>query len=159
VTLTLSDKGIAFIKSFEKFSPVVYLDQAGLPSIGYGHKVLTGEIWPTEGIDEDRATQVFVYDLGDPQRAVRTLVRADIQQQHFDALTSLVFNIGSGSFRGSTVLDQLNRGNFTGAGNAIIMWNKVHDPKTNQLVVSAGLDARRKAERDIFLNGIYTNHS
>ena len=33
----ITNQGLMLIKQFEGFSPTIYLDAAGLPTIGYGH--------------------------------------------------------------------------------------------------------------------------
>lgn len=62
----------------------------------------------------------------------------------FDALVSLVYNIGSGAFRKSTLLVKLNEGDYTGAANEMPRWNKSGG------VYLAALDARRTSEYNQF---------
>jgi len=54
----------------------------------------------------------------------------------------------------STLLHDLEAGNYTGAADQMLVWDKGGRP----LKVMKGLQTRRAAERDIFLNGAYTNH-
>jgi hypothetical protein len=51
-------------------------------------------------------------------------VRVPLTQGQFDALVSLCFNIGGSGFRKSTVVRRLNEGNYRGAADAFLMWNK-----------------------------------
>ena len=76
--------------------------------------------------------------------AVRDAVRKPLKQHQFDALVSLAFNIGTGGFRRSTVVKRLNAGDFRGAADAILMWDK-----------PSILIPRRRRERELFLNGTY----
>jgi lysozyme len=151
MNLSLSQKGIDFIKSFEKYRAEVYEDQGGLKTIGYGHLVKQGENWAA-GIDHIRALQVLRLDVGDATRCVNTVVRVNIDQPQFDALASLTFNIGCENFRESTLLKLLNKVDVTGASEQFLVWDKVKGE------VSAGLTARREAERRIFDTGEYVNH-
>jgi lysozyme len=150
--VNISEKGIAFVKSFEKFRPTPYDDGYGYETVGYGHRILRGEIWPPDGIDTARADTVLVHDLQDPMRTVNVLVRTATQQQ-FDALVSFVFNVGTGNFRGSTLLKLLVKGDITGAADEFLKWDK----SSGQ--VSAGLKERRAKERLIFVQGEYLNHA
>ena len=65
------------------------------------------------------------------------------------ALVSITFNIGSGGFRRSTLLRRLNAGNYEGAADAFLMWNKI--TVNGRKVVSLGLSNRRERERALFL--------
>ena len=119
-----------------------YQDGGGIWTIGFGH---------TQGVKEgDTCTQSQAYnwldtDLNTAVAAINRLVTVPLTQNQVDALTSLVYNIGSGHFASSTVLRLLNGANYDGAADAILMWDKVAG------VESAGLVRRRTAERDLFL--------
>lgn len=39
----ITKQGLNLIKQFEGFEPEIYLDAAGLPTIGYGHLLRPGE--------------------------------------------------------------------------------------------------------------------
>ena len=67
-----------------------------------------------------------------------------LTQNQFDALVSLTYNIGSGAFNNSTLL-KLNKGDYQGAADQFLVWNKA-DGK-----VMKGLVRRREAERALFL--------
>lgn len=157
--MTISKKGIDFIKRWEAFEPFPADDGAGFPTIGYGHKCLPGELWPEEeagedGIDEERATKVLNCDLITPCMTVRQLTPGiELLQYEFDALVSLIFNIGSGAFRKSTLLGKLKYGTRQEAADQFLVWRKAGGK------VLAGLEKRRAAERKMFLEGIYdSNH-
>jgi lysozyme len=88
--------------------------------------------------------RVLRKDLARYEQAVRDAVRKPLKPHQFDALLSLAFNIGTGGFKRSTVVKRLNAGDFRGAADAILMWNK-----------PAILVPRRRRERELFLNGTY----
>ncbi|KQD16250.1 lysozyme [Acinetobacter baumannii] len=68
-----------------------------------------------------------------------------LTQNQFDALVSLAYNIGSGAFKGSTLLKLLNKGDYKGAADQFLVWNKAGGK------VMKGLVRRREAERALFL--------
>ncbi|KRJ11905.1 lysozyme [Acinetobacter nosocomialis] len=58
---------------------------------------------------------------------------------------SLTYNIGSGAFKNSTLLKKLNKGDYQGAADQFLVWNKAGGK------VMKGLVRRREAERALFL--------
>jgi lysozyme len=137
-----SEQATEFIASFEGLRLEAYQDQGGVWTIGYGH---TLGVHSGDTCDKPAALTMLDADLLKVDKALGRLVTVPVSQNQYDALTSLVFNIGQGNFGHSTVLDLLIRGEMDGAANAFLMWNKVHG-NTN-----AGLDRRRQAERQLFL--------
>jgi lysozyme len=59
--MSLSSRGLDFIKGYEKLRLKVYTDQAGYETIGYGHKVLPGEDF-SGGINEAQALSLLKQD-------------------------------------------------------------------------------------------------
>lgn len=144
---TLGKKGEDLIKSFEKLRLVGYLPTPNdVPTVGwgatriFGRKVVLGET-----ITEEQAQEQFEKDVEWAVNAVNNLVKVEINQNQFDALVSLTFNIGKGAFSASTLLKLLNQGNFGGAANQFGVWIKQNKKVLN------GLVRRRKAEKDLFL--------
>jgi lysozyme len=64
------------------------------------------------------------------------------------AASSLSYNIGVAAYRNSTVAKRFSAGNWKGACDAILMWNRAGGR------VVKGLDNRRKAERAVCLKGL-----
>jgi RHS repeat-associated protein len=58
----MSEEGIEFVKQREEFRAQVYNDEAGKPTIGYGHKLLPGETFPN-GISEVDAMALLKQDI------------------------------------------------------------------------------------------------
>ena len=79
------------------------------------------------------------------EKTVNDRVCQPLNQNQFDALVSLVFNIGSGAFLHSTLLKKLNAGDFISAAPEFLRWDK----SANHTL--PGLTARRRAEHDLFL--------
>src|SRR3546814_1921466 len=75
-------------------------------------------------IDDATAMALLVRDAAKAEKTVQGLVETPLSQQEYDALVSLVYNIGPRGFAGSTVLQQLNKGDYQGAANAMLMWDR-----------------------------------
>ncbi|EMP6174925.1 lysozyme [Citrobacter amalonaticus] len=145
--MQISSNGIMIIKKFEGFSPTAYPDAGGGWAIGYGH---TGTIdgLPLTGnmrITEQKAEYLLYQDLVIVQGVIQSNVKIQLSQNQFDALCSLVFNIGSGAFMRSTLLIHLNRYNIQEAANEFLLWSNVGRKKGLLL-------PRRKKERQLFLS-------
>lgn len=140
-----SDTGIDLIKQFEGCELEAYPDPAtgGDPwTIGYGH---TGpDVQPGLVISEDEADALLRKDLAKFERVVSLAVNG-VTQNQFDALVSLVFNIGQGNFRSSTLLRKLSEGDDAGAADQFLRWNRAAGK------IMKGLTRRREAERELFL--------
>ncbi len=141
---------VNIIKVSEGLKLTAYRDSAGVWTIGYGH---TGsEVHAGMVITEAEAEALLARDIAWAVDTVRRAVRVALTESQRAALVSLTFNIGSGGFRTSTVLRRLNAGNYEGAADAILMWNKI--TVGGKKVISSGLRNRRERERALFLTGI-----
>jgi len=141
---------IDFIKKAEGLRLEAYLDGAGIPTIGFGH---TGpDVKMGMKIDADQADDLLRNDMAWALDLVRTTVKVELTKGQHSACTSLIFNIGPGAWRKSTVLRRLNAGNYEGAAEAILMWNKI--TVGGKKVRSRGLAIRRERERKLFLSDI-----
>ena len=145
--MELSDKGIKLIKSFEGFSAVPYLDQALIPTIGFGtthyhHRAVRMDDKP---ITKAEATYLLRSQVDvDYGKAVNHYVTVPITQNQFDALVSFTYNLGVGAFKHSTLLKKLNKGKILQADKEFSKWVHVNG-KSNR-----GLQARRKKEAKLF---------
>ena len=92
--------GIAFIKEFEGLRLKAYLCPGGVWTIGYGH---TAGVKPGMVISEAQAEEYLKADLIAFERYLNGLGLA-LNQNQFDALISLRYNIGIGNFQKSTLL-------------------------------------------------------
>ncbi len=140
-----------FIRAWEGCSLTPYKDIAGHYTVGIGHLMAANE--PLVAITQERADLLFAIDLAHAQADVAQMVRGT--QQQIDALTSFVFNFGLPALRNSTLLHLLNEGKVSAAGDEFKRWNHARDPKTGLLVEVEGLTKRRRAERNMFLFGMY----
>lgn len=146
--MRFSQAGIGLLESFEGKKNFVYKDSAGLKSIGIGHLIKEGEKFTS--LTDGQIYDLLKRDVVEAEKAVNTLVKIPLNQNQFDALVSLVFNIGYGNFSNSTVLRLLNdHSDYEGAANAFAMWHK--ERINGVLTPSKGLAKRRSKERELFL--------
>jgi lysozyme len=137
--MQLSGAGLALLKQSEGFRSGVYLDVSGLPTIGYGHRLLHPESFPN-GITEQQASEILATDVREAEQAVHRLVRVELAQGQFDALVDFCFNLGSGRLAASTLLADLNTGRYNAAAEQLLLWDHAGDREC------AALRARREAE-------------
>jgi len=144
-------KNIELIKRHEGLRLKAYLPTPNdVWTIGYGH---TKTAKQGMVINEAQADLLLRQDIEWVERAINRLVTVPINQNQFDALGSLVFNIGATAFAKSSVLRRLNEKDYNGAADAFLMWTKQRDRKTNKMNVLPGLVKRRQEERQLFLKG------
>lgn len=135
------NKAGRLIAEFEGFSPTVYRCQAGVRTIGYGH---TRGVADGQTITKEEALALLMSDLSTLQKALASVIHVDVTEGQFVALLSLVYNIGMGNFRTSTLLRELNKENFVNAGNEFARWIYVKRQPNE------GLMRRRAKEREVF---------
>lgn len=100
MVMKISEAGIKLICKWEEFIPYAYVCPAGLWTIGYGH---TGGVKPTDKIDLAQGEVYLRKDLEIVERCLNSL-KLELNQNQYDALCSLIFNIGTGNFLRSTLL-------------------------------------------------------
>lgn len=136
------------IKQIERFSPKAYWDGNGW-AIGYGHHgpdVNKDTVWT-----EQQASLAFDNDIANVTTAINNLVNVPLNQNQFDALTDLIFNVGINSFANSRLLGYLNAGDYNSAATEFtIGWNTVGG------VFNQNLEDRRQAEFTMFTGGLAT---
>lgn len=141
--MNVSEKGISLIKNFEGCRLEAYKCPAGVPTIGYGH---TGsEVHVGMKITQSEADRLLKNDLIIHCNNVSKLVKVPLNQNQFDALVSLEYNIGYGAFLKSTLLMLLNQKKYNEAAEQFLRWKYAGGK------VLAGLERRRKAEKELFL--------
>ena len=143
-----SDKGISLIKQFEGCKLTAYQDSVGVWTIGYG--------WtqPVDGkpiragmtIKQETAERLLKTGLVSYESDVSRLVKVGLTQGQFDAMVSFTYNLGARSLSTSTLLRKLNAGDYAGAADEFLRWNKAGGKVLN------GLTRRREAERALFLS-------
>ena len=139
--MSISNKGVNFIKKFESCRLTAYKCQAGVWTIGYGH---TKGVKPGQKITKATAEKYLKNDIKEFENVVRKNVKVPISQNQFDALVSFAFNVGANNFKKSTLLKLLNKGDYEGAAKQFDKWVYANGQRSN------GLIARRRDERRMF---------
>lgn len=144
--MKLSAEGLELIKRFEGFRSHAYTDVAGLPTIGYGHRIVPSESFPN-GVTVTEATAILAQDVSEAERAVARLVKVELMQGQFDALVDFCFNLGAGRLAKSTLLRALNAGRYDAAAEQLLLWDLAGGE------INLGLKARRQAELCLWKSG------
>jgi len=140
--MRIGPKGIALVKEFEDCRLEAYLPTPeDVPTIGWGSTrgVSMGDVWT-----QAQADAALLDDLEDAETCVNRQVKVPLQQEEFDALVSLAFNIGCNAFAGSTLVRKLNESDYDGAAKEFLRWSKQAGK------VLPGLVRRRAAEAKLF---------
>lgn len=163
--LSVSPQGHALIKNYESLRLKPYYDGSGHEidkyvdgaTIGYGHLINNSaefEVYKN-GINEMKANELYQLDMNKFELSIKKLVNADLNQNEYDAVMMLSFNIGYGSVKYDTgfitsevlkILNGLSQGDLD---EAWLRWGyyKHH--------FSKGLMNRRRSELNVFHNGVY----
>ena len=141
-----SDKAKDLIKSYEALKLKAYKCPAGVWTIGYGH---TAGVKQGMEISRQRAEDLFVNDLYTiseyPISDIFYKAKVTLTQNQFDALCSLVFNIGTTNFRKSTLLKKaLVDPNDKSIYNEFKKWNRSGKKELE------GLTRRRIREANLY---------
>lgn len=141
---------VAALVGYEAFVSPPYQDGAGVWTNGYGNTELVTKRTPP--VTEPQARAKLEQRVSKDAAAVdKVLIRPATAGQTV-AYVSLTYNIGIGAFTHSTVVRRHNAGDFVGACNAILMWNKI--TVHGKLVYSQGLANRRASEQATCLKDI-----
>jgi len=108
--MNISSNGIAFLKKEEGLRLKAYKDQVGVWTIGYGNTYYENGVKVKEGeaITEARAEQLLRNKLKEFESAVNKTITVEVNQNKFDAMVSLCYNIGTGGFSKSTLAKRVN---------------------------------------------------
>ncbi len=145
-TIRLSEAGIKFIQTWEGLELKAYRDSKGLPTIGIGTtrypdgtKVKMGDTCTKE-----QAYEWFRFDVARFEAFINRVIKIPLNQNQFDALISLVYNIGETNFTEGTVDDKLNANQIEAALQTWLKYVYSGGRKID------GLVNRRKAEVKLF---------
>lgn len=141
IGMQVSVSGLALIAKFETLSLKSYPDRGGY-SIGYGHRA--PEVRPGQTCTVEQAIEWLKTDAACVAEALNRLVTVPLNQNQFDALASLTYNIGIERFAHSTLLEDLNARNYQAAAGWFPQWD--HEDG----IEIAGLERRRLAEQARF---------
>ncbi|OIV47456.1 lysozyme [Sodalis sp. TME1] len=143
--MNIRQDGVARIKAFEGLRLTAYQCSADRWTIGYGH---TSGVKAEDVITLEQAGAFLRDDIDAVVERLNALTTVPVNQNQFDALCSLVFNIGIEAFATSTLLKKLNEGDYPGAAAEFPKWCKI--TVKGQKVRSLGLIKRRQEEKALF---------
>ena len=139
--------GRKLIKTFEGYRSKAYLCPAGKWTIGYGH---TSGVKEGDTCTQEQADIYLQEDIAWAEKAVNSQ-NLDLNQFQFDALVSFVYNVGSGNFQQSTLLQKI-KANPKDYAAIEEEWKKW---KYSNKQVLKGLVRRRAAEYELYRKGFF----
>ena len=145
--MAVSPFGVDLICGFEGKRLTAYDDGVGVWTIGFGTTVYPNGIKVMKGdtCTEAQAKTYMAHDLKKFEAAVNKAVTVQLNQNQFDALVSLAYNIGTGAFSGSTLVKKLNASDIQGAADQFDVWVNAGGKRMQ------GLVNRRTVEKALFL--------
>ena len=143
----VNPSGIDLICNFEGLRLNAYDDGVGVWTIGFGTTKYPNGIRVKKGdtCTLDQAKAYMQNDLKAFEQTVNSAVKVPVNQNQFDALVSLAYNIGSTAFKNSTLVKRLNEGDYKAAANQFDVWVNAGGKRMQ------GLVNRRTAEKALFL--------
>jgi lysozyme len=133
--------GMALIKEYEGYEAHAYLDTGGVWTCGYGH---------TRGVTQGvtctpaQAEKWLEDDLASAVIDVCKLVKVPLTDNQFAALVSFTFNLGGPALAKSTLLRELNSGNYEAVPTQLKFWVFDNGKRLK------GLERRRAAEANLW---------
>jgi lysozyme len=175
--LTIGKAGLALINTSEALELTAYLCPANRLTIGWGHVLLpkfdaalfknvspealsrivkdcqtrrtvTREAKALLYINARQAEALLIKDAQQTALFINSLTPIELSLNQFNALCSLVFNIGQGNYAASTLRTKLKAGDFAGAAAEFDRW--IYGTVDGKKVKLPGLITRRAAERALF---------
>lgn len=146
--MAVSPFGVDLICSFEGKRLAAYDDGVGVWTIGFGTTVYPNGIKVKKGdtCTEVQAKKYMAHDLKKFEAAVNKAVTVLLNQNQFDALVSLAYNIGASAFSQSTLVKKLNGNDIRGAADQFDVWVNAGGKRMQ------GLVNRRAKEKALFLS-------
>ena len=144
--MEISEAGLKLIEQFEGFRSERYLDPVGVPTIGYGTTASVISPLPATCTQAQAEGWLKLYVERDVQPALNAAVGSHaVNQNQYDALCSLGYNLGAGIFAAShSIGAALHAGNLRQVAADFLLYDSANGQ------VLAGLVTRRKAEQKLF---------
>lgn len=141
--------GLEFIARWEGCVLKPYKDVAGLRTIGIGHLIRPGEVFP-DGVEitKAQAMNLLAVDVKKCEMAIASAIKVPLNQNQFDALVSFGFNCGVGVYTTSSACKSLNAGQYSAVPELLLLWCKARVNGVSTTV--PGLYNRRKSEGELF---------
>lgn len=140
---------VGLLIALEGYRAEPYVDIAGVLTECYGN---THGVDPKRPKTQEQCKALLTHEVGRiGQRIVRD--QPDVPPKVLAAGISFVYNVGVGNYARSTFRRKLRQGDYTGACEGLLLFNKYTDPKTGKLKFSQGLQNRRDKEYKLCLKG------
>lgn len=143
--MKLDNNGYKLITGFEGLRLTPYLCSARIPTIGYGNTYYPNGKHVTlldEKITQEQAFEMFKEVADRFALAVNRQLKKEVTQNQFNSLVSFAYNVGTGNFASSTLLNKVNiNPNDLSIKTEFLKWNKV-----NKTAIK-GLTIRRNQEQ------------
>ena len=159
-SLSISEKGLGFIKDWEKSKTMPYNDSRNYCTIGVGHLIakekcefLKEKNDPRlekykNGLSQKEIDDLFKIDIKNTVDEVKKYINAPLYQSEFDALCSLAYNVGGNFKKFKNLISKINTKNYHfGCQEFADITNGGED----------GLELRRRQEMWIFRCMIYNS--
>jgi lysozyme len=145
--MKLNEAGKSLIKSFEGCKLTSYKCSANHDTIGFGNTFYEDgtKVKPGDKITQERANELFEIIAKDFADKVAPVVKSEVNDNQFAALTSFAYNAGMGNLKSSTLLKKVN----ANPSDETIRTEFMKWVRANNKVL-AGLERRRKAEADLY---------
>lgn len=136
---------VGIVTTWEGTELKSYQDSVGVWTVCTGH---TGTAAPGQTRTPQECEALLASDLGDAFAAVDRYIHVPLEPETRAALVSFTFNLGAGKLKRSTLVRKANAGDLKGACNELPRWVYADGQRLR------GLVNRRKAERDLCLEGV-----
>ena len=158
--MRVNEKVIEMIKHHEGVKVKPYQCPALLWTVGVGHvidpnharvplaerKALAIPSGWDRVLTMGEVDEILAKDLARFESGVQRLCPSGLTPGRFGALVSFAFNVGLGNLQNSTLRMKHNRGDFEGAAEEFLKWNKAGGKELK------GLTTRRKDERALYIS-------
>lgn len=140
--MTIIKEGLELIKRWEGLRLEAYQDVGGVWTIGYGHTSAAGAPRVTPGlkITAAEAERILLKDLENVKKDLYSLVKVPLNPYQEASLMSWLYNLGKSKVAKSTLIRELNKGNYDRVPQELAKWVYVGKKKYQ------GLVNRRNAE-------------
>lgn len=150
--MSVLDAASQLIASFEGFRASPYQNPGDRPTIGFGSTFYedgTPVTLNDPPIDQNTAQQLLETTVQKILNRITQVVTVSLTEDQTIALASFEYN--TGGLSGSTLLADLNNGDYNGAAAQFIRWVHKKDAQGNE-IVDQGLMYRRQKEETLFLS-------
>jgi lysozyme len=144
--MKLDENGYKLIQGFEGLSLVPYKCSAGISTIGYGNTFYpSGKKVTMQDAPISLATAKWMFkETADKFAAdVNKMIKANINQNQFNAIVSLAYNIGLAGLAKSSLLKKVNANpSDPTITNSFMIWNKAGGKVLNGLTKRRAIEAK-----------------